>query len=41
MRTTFTKLPNIVEMEEWLEAKASEEVGGFSNGNIPFSIGGY
>jgi hypothetical protein len=41
MRTSFTKIPNIIEMEEWLEAKASSESGGFSSGHIPSSIGGY
>jgi hypothetical protein len=41
MRTTFTKMPNVMEMHDWLEAKASEESVGFSSGNVPFSVGGY
>jgi hypothetical protein len=40
MRTSFTQIPNVIEMQEYLERKASEESNGYSNGGIPFCIGG-
>lgn len=38
MRTTFTKASNILEVIEWLEAKAFEEESG--SVGMSFSIGG-
>jgi hypothetical protein len=41
MRITYTKLGNVQEFLEWLEAKAAEESVNTSPGRIPYSVGGY
>lgn len=41
MRTTFTKLENVMLFVEWLSAKAAEEAGGYVEGGVITITGGY